>query len=483
MLTWRHLGLLAIVACGFENQVGDPSDSDLLIGFEFIDSGADELSGTVTIPVVLSRPAEEAVSVSYSLLNSTAMPGSDFTIEAGTLVFAVGEMRKEIQATITNDMDMTETAEDFNIALSNPIGARLDQAKAIHRVTISDHVLPRANLSGVSTMSGENQPSNLMVMLDRPAEEGSFVVIGVAGGGAAPINVSQDVTITDNVMVAIPKGATTALVAIGEKDDTLDEEDAETAVFTLRGASTNIVLGVTRNLNHNILDNDAAPSITWQAASQNVPENIVLGTTAIDIRLQTQSGRTVRVDYMRDANDTADNGDATVIGSGNTVTFSPGETSKRVFITIDNDSIDEDTETVLIDLSNPVNTTISSATHTININDNDTAAVSFSMSSRTVTEGTTTSVNIVMDRESTKTVSVSFSRTGGSATQGEDWDFATSSPVTFNPGETSKTVNFNVPSSSPGNESNETVQVDLGTPSGGAVRVNPTRFTLTIQED
>src|SRR5205085_12270610 len=101
--------------------------------FEFDMSGADEQSGTVMIPVVLSRPADAEVTVDYALLNgNNATAGVDFTITPGQLTFAIGEYRKEVPVDIKDDHDETESVETFVIALSSPKGATLDEARAVH---------------------------------------------------------------------------------------------------------------------------------------------------------------------------------------------------------------------------------------------------------------------------------------------------------------------------------------------------------------
>jgi hypothetical protein len=304
-------------------------------------------------------------------------------------------------------------------------------------------------------------------------------VIGVAGGTPAPIN-ANDVTITDGNVVTFGNGETTKTISIGEKDDALDEEDNEYAVFTLRGASENLVLGASKMLVHAIADNDNMPVVRFNNATSSNGENGVL--SLITISLNPQSGRTVRVDWVRDGNDTADNADATAVGSPGTITFDPGQTSKTVTVLLNNDDIDEDNETVLLNLSGQVNATLGTATHTLTINDNDTSNASFQASTSSVDEDDPGGISITvrLSTPSSKMVSVPFSRTGGSATQNDDFTIITPSPLVFMPGQTTMQIDIDVPDTN-GNEGNETVQIDIGTPTN-AGRVNPTRHTLTIIE-
>ena len=482
MLAWRQLAVLPLLglACTFELDLEEAAEEPR-VAFEYEMSGADEMSGVLMIPVVLSHVATKQVTVDYALLGGNgATPDVDFTLPTGKLVFAIGEVRKEVPVSITPDSDESEMVESFDIALATPVGATLDPARAIHSVRISDHILPRVTIGPTDTNANEGAPSQLYVRLDRPSEGESTVVVGVAGG--SPAASSADLTITDGTVVTFTNGQMLVMVPIGEKDDALDEEDNEIAVFTLRGASPNLVLGATKTLNHAIADNDLPPIVRFNNATANVAEN-GLGET-INVSLNTASGREVRVDYIRDGSDTADNGDATVIGSPGTLKFDPGEMTKTILLSVNNDSIDEDDETVLVNLSNAVNATFGTATHTLNIVDNDTASVSFMSSSSSVDEDSSGGVNITvrLSTQSAKTVSVPFSLNGGTtATNGSDFSIDTQSPLVFAPGTTQLTISIDVPDNAPGNESNERVIIDLGTPTGAPLG-GTTRHTLTISE-
>ena len=56
-----------------------------------------------------------------------------------------------------------------------------------------------------------------------------------------------------------------------------------------------------------------------------------------------------------------------------TLTFSPGDTSKNIPITVASDIIDEVDETVIVTLSNPSNVTVSDGSGELTITDDDNA--------------------------------------------------------------------------------------------------------------
>lgn len=478
MRMWPHLGVcLLLGSCAFSADVdGQPS-----LAFATPSSGADEASMVLMIPVTLSRPGELEITVEYAVLaGGNATSGADFAVTSNRLVFAPGEIEKLIPVTINPDTDESEMAETFQLALSSPTNAQLDEDRAIHSVRIADHILPRVTIGPGFSSSSEAAPSQLVVKLDRPAEGPSTVTIGVAPGAPFAAT-SADYTITDNTVVSFAKGETMKLVDIGEKNDQLDEEDEEVVAFSLRGATDNLVVGMSRAMDHKIMDDDASPSITFTTNATTNEQNLVY---LLNVSLDKASGREVRVDYVRDGADTADADDATVTGSPSTITFDAGQQTKTILITLANDDIDEDNETVLVSFSNAVNAMLPALVHTLTINDNDTATVSFQASSSTVDEDSPGGVSIVvrLATPSSKTVTVPFSINNGlTSAETEDFTVMTASPLTFDPGVTQLTINIDVPETSPGNENDDRVVIDLGTPTNAPLG-SPSRYTLTITE-
>ena len=72
MTGWRYLHVLWVVgfACSFELDL-EENAARPTIAFEYTNSGADELSGTVMIPVILTAASTVEVRVNYSLLGGS----------------------------------------------------------------------------------------------------------------------------------------------------------------------------------------------------------------------------------------------------------------------------------------------------------------------------------------------------------------------------------------------------------------------------
>ena len=97
----------------------------------------------------------------------------------------------------------------------------------------------------------------------------------------------------------------------------------------------------------------------------DVTVNETVGTANIQVTLSAASLNTVTVRY-RSSNGTARHPKDYIHVSG-TLTFSPGQTSKNILVTIIADTIPEPDQNFFIDLSRPVNATISDGSGTVTI--------------------------------------------------------------------------------------------------------------------
>jgi len=88
------------------------------------------------IAVGLSWAGAERITVDYESTGGTAIRGTDYEIDEGTLSFEPGELTKYVYVTIVDD-DLAESDETFVVSLSNPAGARFGANKT-HTYTIAD---------------------------------------------------------------------------------------------------------------------------------------------------------------------------------------------------------------------------------------------------------------------------------------------------------------------------------------------------------
>jgi hypothetical protein len=91
--------------------------NDDIAGSLSIDSTAttNEKSGTVTLTVTRSNGSDGDISVDFTTVDGTALAGLDYVANSGVLNFAHGEVSKQIQVTILDDVLGSEPSETFTV--------------------------------------------------------------------------------------------------------------------------------------------------------------------------------------------------------------------------------------------------------------------------------------------------------------------------------------------------------------------------------
>jgi hypothetical protein len=205
------------------------------------------------------------------------------------------------------------------------------------------------------------------------------------------------------------------------------------------------------------------------------------GTTNLNFSVRlSQSDRTntITVAYTT-ADGTAVAGTDYQAKSG-TITFAPKTTSQTVSIPVLGNLVQDGNRTLSLRLSNPVKATLSDGTATGTIVDNDSPPV-LSIANTSVTEGNsgtaTASVTVTLSKAYSSPVSVNYATANSTATAGSDYTAATGS-VTFNPGETTKTVAIAITGDTEV-ESDETFKVNLSNASGASIGISSGTVTIT----
>jgi len=183
-------------------------------------------------------------------------------------------------------------------------------------------------------------------------------------------------------------------------------------------------------------------------------------------------------------------------GGPATLTFNPGETSKAISIEIIDDGLDEEDETIVVALSNPTSTGADLVLgepneHTYTIEDTR-PGVGFQIDSSSGWEDVSPAdITVNLSFASTKTVTVDYAATGGTATGGGVDYTLDAGTLTFNPGETSKTISIAVVDDGVV-EDPETVVITLSNPDNAKLRaitehtytiVDPSIITLHLKVD
>ncbi len=409
----------------------------------------------------------------------SSIPGGGFANFAGTSMatpHVAGAFAILKQATPTATVDQLLSAlQDAGLPVTD---ARNSITKPRIRILDALSELPALQFDSATYSVGEGEGSATITVTRTGSTTGvSAVQYATSNGTAtAPADyTAKSGTLTFNA------GETTKTFTIPIVNDTLAEND-ETVNLTLSNP-TGGALGETAAAVLTIVDNDTAGTLQFGQANYSVTE----GTASVTITVIRTDGTAskVTVNYAT-SNGTATAGSDYTAKSG-TLSFAAGQTSKTFTIPIINDTLHESDETVNLTLSNPTGgaTLGTPDTAVLTIIDNDSGGVlQFSSATYSVNEKVLSSkavIKVTRSGGSASGVTVNYSTGDGTATAGFDYT-ATSGMLTFGAGVTSKTFAIPIVKDTL-DESDETVNLTLSDPTGGAILGTPDTAVLTITDN
>jgi probable HAF family extracellular repeat protein len=178
------------------------------------------------------------------------------------------------------------------------------------------------------------------------------------------------------------------------------------------------------------------------------------------ITLSAASTQSVTVNYTTaDGTATAESDYQAVSGA---VTFAPGETSKTIAVPVFGDRLAEPIENFLVNLSSPMNALVTRAQAVATILDDEPR---ISISDTSMAEGkkgqtTRFTFTVSLSAAYDQAVTMSFRTVDGTASLADKDYLSQTGTLTFNPGETQKTITITVNGDSK-KEGNETFYLDL----------------------
>src|SRR5215210_4482135 len=168
------------------------------------------------------------------------------------------------------------------------------------------------------------------------------------------------------------------------------------------------------------------------------------GSMTLQVFLTKPIASTVTVDYAT-SDGTALAGTDYTAKTG-TLTFTPGQTAKTVSLLLTNDALDEDDETLALDLSNPNGAVLTAAHGRGTIQDDD-AEPNISIGDASVSEGdagtASASFAVTLSAPSGREIDVDYATTDDTATVADNDYSSTTGTLMFPPGQTS--LNVDVP--------------------------------------
>ena len=442
------------------------------------DASANEANGSIGFLVSLDKPAAGTVTVDYRTENVTATAPGDYTQTSGTLTFDPGETQGIVTVPIIDDT-VPDNGETFKLVLSNVSGAKLADAEAVGTILNTETpVLTGFTLVNAKTGSDVGAIDDGGVLtLDDPANGSYGLVAAVAsdaGVGSVRLALTGAKTVT-----ATDDAAPWSLY--GEANGQVQGEGLPAGSYTLSATAYaeagggGVALG-TLAVSFTVAASAAVDPDALTASFRGVPASHGgPGAEAFTFRVRFSLEPRVSFRVLRDESFAVTGGDVDKArrvdgrndlreihiepkGWDDVTVMLPGGRAcgtEGAICTADNKVL---ANTAVATVPGPLALSVADA----RIDETPNAVLAF---------------QVTLNRAAAGTVTVGYATADGTATAGADYT-AASGTLTFDPGETAKTVNVTVLDDAH-DDDEETLTLTLSNATGA--RIQDAEATGTIE--
>ena len=412
-------------------RIGAKLGSTLSIADDTVNEG-DVGTTNAILTVTLVPISTQTVTVSFATADGTAVAGTDYVAQAGTLTFQAGATTRTVTVPVVGNT-LNQADKTFVVNLTAPTNATISRSQGLGTIR-NDDPLSVVSVSGVSVTEGNAGTSSAVFTVTLSPVSGQAVTVGYATADGTATAGSDYVAQAG--MLTFAPGATTRTVSVVVNGDTLSEGN-ETFGVTL-STPVNATIGQATGTG-TIANDDPLPTLTIADVTVNEGQT---GTTpaTFTVTLTPASGQPVTVAYAT-GDGTAAAGSDYAAQSG-TVTFAPGVTTRPITVAVTGDTTYESDETLGVTLSSPTAATlmVAQATGTIR---NDDAVPTVAIADASVGEGnsgpTSLGLAVSLSNASADAITVDYATSDGTALAGSDYQ-TKSGTLTFAPGVTTQNV-------------------------------------------
>jgi hypothetical protein len=334
-----------------------------------------EAAGVATFTATLSAASGLPVTVDLAF-SGTATLTDDYTRSGVQITIPAGSTTGTVTVTAVQDA-LSEGDETVIVDITGVTNGTENGVQQATTTIVDDEGLPTVTLTATpSSIAEAAGVATFTATLS--AASGLPVTVDLAFSGTATL--TDDYT-RSGVQITIPAGSTTGTITVSAVQDAIDE-NAETVIVDITGVTNATEDGVQQRTT-SITDDDAAPTVTLSVDNATIAE--AAGVATFTATLSAASGLPVTVDL-------AFSGTATLTDdytrSGVQITIPAGSTTGTITVTAVQDLLDENAETIIVDISGVTNATengVQQATTSITDDDNP-PTVTLSVDTATIAE-------------------------------------------------------------------------------------------------
>ena len=450
--------------------------------FEFDTYSVDE-GDNVTIKVKLSADPERQVIIPITKAKQDGASDADFTVPAD-VTFESGDTEKTFTLTATQDT-VDDDGESVKLAFNTSSLDRVsDGTPAEATVSIGDDDDPPVTVSFEFDTYSVDEGSTVDYKVILSADPERQVVIPITKTDLGGVSNTDDYSgVPENV--TFESGDTEQTFTFTATQDTVDD-DGESVTLGFDTSLLDRVSEGTTNETTVSIDDDDVPSVevSFESATYSVDEG---DDVTIKVKLSADPERQVIISITASEQGSADTSDYS--GVPIDVTFESGETEQTFTFTAEQDTVDDDNESVLLRFDtggfpDRVSEGITNNEATVSIDDDDVPSVevSFELASYSVNEGSTVEIKVKLSADPERQVIIPITTNDQDGAGSNDYSPMPNN-VTFQSGEAEVILDF-IATDDSLDDDGESVKLSFGSQLPDQVTaVTPDETTISINDD
>ena len=436
--------------------------------------------GSVSVEVELSADPERTVTIPITKTEQGGATSSDYSGVPASVTFNTGETSKTFTFNATDD-SVDDDGESVKLGLG-ALPSRVTKGTTGESVvSITDDDKP-ASLTVKFEQStyrvGEGSSVAVKLILSDDPEQDIVIPITTANQGGATSADYEPIP----TAVTFRAGETSTFIVVTAVDDTVDDDTESVRLsFGTLPTTPAAVTQVSPSETVVSITDDDVPEVTvnFQSAALTVAEG---NSATVRVTLNADPERTVTIPITSTNEDGASDQDYSGVPAS--VTITSGNTSATFSVSMTQDTIDDDGESIELGFGAMPTRVSQGATNelAINITDDDDpqVSVSFEQAQYSVDEGQDIAIKVVLSADPERSVAIPISR--ANLTGASNADYSVPANVTFASGDTEKTITFTTTQDTI-DDDGEKVRLEFGSLPARVAAGTTSQTTVSITDD
>ena len=436
--------------------------------------------GSVSVEVELSADPERTVTIPITKTEQGGATSLDYSGVPASVTFNTGETSKTFTFNATDD-----SVDDDGESVKLGLGA------------LPSRVTKGTTGGSVVSITDDDKPTSLTVKFEQSTYrvgEGSSVAVKLTLSDDPEQDIVIPITTTNQggatsadyepipTAVTFRAGETSTSIAVTAVDDTVDDdtESVRLSFGTLPTMPATVTQVSPSETVVSITDDDVPEvMVNFQSAALTVAEG---NSATVQVILSADPERTVTIPITRSNEDGASDQDYSGVPAS--VTITSGNISATFSVSMTQDTIDDDEESIELAFGAMPTRVSQGATNelAINITDDDDpqVSVSFEQAQYSVDEGQDIAIKVVLSADPERSVTVPISR--ANLTGASNADYSVPANVTFASGDTEKTITFTATQDTI-DDDEEKVRLEFGSLPARVAAGTTSQTTVSITDD